>query len=336
MTGFDWIRSPRLLVGAAALAIAGPAAAATTPREIPSEYESTSGLGVALNNAGVAATEPDSAVRTNPALLPTERAYSVSAGYHWPSAGRDFFQAGIVDSKTSSIAAGVSYTGFTDDYRYAQPKMKEQDQQQAKLDSPLVRRGVVGLGQNLGKVSAGAGATYVEANSLEGSDAEEGRRIKGFGLNVGIAMALSPQLRLGASGENLSNRKIADYAPKTYRVGAAYAFAPAVMGYLDARQRDRVAAFEAEPVDPFAEEDDAGKKMERPEQMLIAGMSVKTADFLRLLGSYGQSFSDDRRSLAGGIAVVNKNFSLSYTASRPYMNRSSAHQAIGLSLDMAM
>jgi hypothetical protein len=305
-------------------------------REIPDEYEATSGHGLAVNNAGYAANEPHAAIKANPALLPMERAYTVQAGYHWPDAGRDFFQASVVDSKTSPTAVGVSYTGFTDKYEYAHD-LSGGAKEQAQVDSPVIRRGTIGIGQAFGGWSFGGGATYTEANPTYSSDAfDRGEeRVKGIGLNLGMAATLSPQLRAGASVENATNRKMNEYDPKTYKAGLAYLLSKGVSGFLDYRQRDRVLEFEGDMV---GDDEDADKLLDRPEQMVIASLSAQVQDALRLIGSYGQAVGsgDDRRSLAGGVAVVSKNFSLSYTASRPYMKRSTAHQAVSLSLDMAM
>ncbi len=304
-------------------------------RQIPDEYETTSGHGVAMNNAGYAANDADSAIRANPALLSMTKEYTVSAGYHWPVVGRDYFQAGIVDSKTSSVAAGVSYTGFTDNYQYVVPGDKTPA---SAYDSPIIRRGAVAASQNFGSMSIGVGATYVEANSLKFSpEWQDGqKKVKGVGLNMGVATVLSSEVSLGGSVENASNRKIANYVPKTYHAGVAYHMSNALTGYLDARQRDRVPEFEADQSvdldDPKAE----SKILNNPERMVIASFVGQVQEYLRLIGSYAQSTTDDRRSLAGGIAVMSKNFSLSYTASRPYMKQSGSHQAVALSLDMAM
>jgi hypothetical protein len=300
--------------------------------QIPNEYEATSGYGIGMNNAGFAANEPHTAVRANPALLPSTKDYSIAAGYHWPTTGREFFQASVVDAKTSPIAAGLTYTGYMDDY------LDPTEVRSApRYDSPIIRRGSIGAGQNFGSMSAGIGATYVEAHPTSSSEAalRGDTRVKGIGLNLGLAMPWTPSLTFGASVENATNKKIADYAPKTYRAGAAYSFNKNVSGYLDFRQRDRVAEFESTaPVDINATNEP--EKLD-PEQMVLASVAAKVQDFLRLMGSYGQAIGDDRRSLAGGVSIMNRSFSLSYTASRPYVqNNSAAHQAVSLSLAVAM
>jgi hypothetical protein len=313
------------------LATSARAVTADLERRLPEEYESTSGNGVALNNGGYALNDGASAVRANPALLSTQKQYAVSAGYHWPAQGRDYFQASVVDSKTAPIAAGVTYTGFTDNYEYDLAKPEA-----SPSDSPIVRRGVVGLSQLFGGMSAGLGATYVEANRF-GSDPRlhEGdtSHVRGVGLNVGVAGILAPGLTGGVAVENASNQKIADYEPRQYKGGVAYAISPAVTALLDYRQRDRVAEFEGVIPQPGVVAEPV--KLE-PEKMAILSLAGQVADYLRLLASYGKAFGDDRRSLAGGAALVSHNFSVSYTLSRPYMAESKTHQAVSLTLDMAL
>lgn len=302
-------------------------------KQLPDEYETTSALGSGLNNAGYAGSDPHSAIRANPSLLALDKTYSVSGGYHWPTAGREFFQASVVDSKTSSVAAGVSYTGYTDDYVYPNEPSARND---ARFDSPLIRRGVIGVAQILGVISLGAGATYVETNSLVSSDEKrQGEdRVKGFGLNAGAAASLASGLRAGLSAENLSNKRIKDYAPTTYRGGIAYSMGPVVTAYLDYRHRERVLEFEGSRL-RLDEIEDTG--FSSPEQMLFASISAEIQNAIRLLGSYGHAISTDkRRALSGGIAIVNQSVSLSYTTSRPYLARSDTHQAVALAIDMSM
>lgn len=305
-------------------------------RKIPDEYESTGGHGLALGDAGVAVASGVAAVRLNPAMLPLEKQYSVGADYHWPSRGREFYQAGIVDSKTSTTAAGVTYTGFMDDY--------EGKRSEEISDSPVIRRFALGLGQSFGRMSLGATGEFVEAFDKTDPTKIDQARVKGTTFGLGAASLITPTVRIGANVENLANRKVRDYAPRTIRLGGAYLMAGGnVTAHLDYRHRDRLTRFESAPVVPVAlrpSEDgnsynDSEEATElKPEQMLIASFSARVYDYLRLLGAYGQALTDDRKSLSGGVALVNNKFALSYAASRPYMDSSAAHQAVHLSLSI--
>lgn len=305
--------------------------------QIPDEYESASGHSIALNNAAVAATDGASAIRSNPALLAKNKQYTVTGGYHWPMSGRDYYQASIVDGKTSSVAAGLTYTSFPDNYAYVRDSYKA-----SPYDAPIVRRGVVGVGQAFGGWFLGIGGTYVEGcpiwsqSAKYGPDFDRNERIKGFGVNLGLATALTHDLDLGMSVENASNQKISDYAPRTYRAGIAYRFLPTVQGLLDIRQRDRVMAFEGDQQVSLEPKDAEASGNLAPEQMIIGAFEAQIQDFLRFTASYAGGINNDRKSLSGGLAVVTQNISLSYTVARPYMASTAMHQAIAVSIDVTM
>lgn len=312
---------------------AGQVSAQQTSRRIPDEYETTGVVGMAINNMGSAGADSHSAMRVNPALIALDRQYSLSAGYHWPTVGREYYQASVVDSKTAKIAAGVSYTGYPDDYLYPSDPKTRRD---AQFDSPLARRGVIGIAQNIGSMSLGAGATYVETSPLMSSvEKRQGQeRVRGFGINAGGTFSLNPAIRVGASVENLSNRRIDDYVPMTYRAGLAYTASPALNLLLDYRQRKRIVEFEGERL---RLDDVTDPGFSDPEQMIFASFIGQLQSALRIMGSYGYALSDDkRRALSGGIAIVNQTISLSYSVSRPYLANSETHQAVALAIDMSM
>jgi hypothetical protein len=311
--------------------LSGPMAlsAESVVTHIPDEYESNSAFSAAMNNGGYAANDPHSAIRANPALLGTQKTYSVAAGYHWPVEGRDYYQASVVDTKTSAIAAGVSYTSFIDKFKYNDVNNPDV----SRFDSPLEKRGVIAFSHAVGKGTAGAGATYVSSKPIYNEKARGNESsVQGTGLNLGFAYPFSPQIVIGGAIENMSNSKIKDYAPKTQKLGAAY-IGGQFTANLDVRQRERVNQFEAAQTDIFAPEvipDD------EPEKMAIASVTGKLQNYLKIIGSYGQSLSDNRRQLGGGVSLESQNFVLSYTANRPYLSKSSAHQSIALTLDISM
>jgi hypothetical protein len=295
-------------------------------RKIPDEYESTGGHSLGLNNGGVAALGGVSSVRTNPAMLTMEKQYAVDAGYHWPTRGREFYQLGVVDSKTSSVAAGLLYTGSGESY--------ERDGEDARYDSPVKRRATVALAQSFDKMAVGVSGQYVEATSVGTSEDE---KAKGMTIGLGAAGLLTPAMRIGASVENLANRKVQEYAPRYIRAGGAYVMAEGVITtHLDYVQRERVGHFEGDlpQVDLVGTgssgSDDDG--LEGSEQMILASFSAKFRDFLCLVGGYGHALTDERRSVTGGVAVVSDKFSLSYSAARPYLQNPASHQAVNFSI----
>ena len=172
---------------------------------------------------------------------------------------------------------------------------------------------------------------------------EESKAMKGWSLGVGAATLLTPALRVGVSAENLANSKVADFSPRTIRAGAAYIFSNGnLTAHLDYRHRERVAALESKLVEvdglllsEALVNSEESKKL-TPEQMLIASCSARVYDLLRLLGAYGASLEGERQLMAGGLALVNNNFSISYTVSRPDFRSQKSHQAVNLGFSMAM
>ena len=302
---------------------------------LPDEYETTSGHGLAMNNAGYALNDGFTAVRANPALLSTQKDYTVSAGYHWPTAGRDYYQAGVVDAKTATVAAGVSYTGYTDDFAYPVDPVSSKPTGAAFYDSPVTRRANVAVASVFGQFSLGLGATYIEAHPAPGSALQQSgaTRVTGFGLNAGIATALSSEWHFGAAIENASSRKLKDYDPRMFKIGTAYSLSPMFTLFLDARQRDRVPEYEEQI---SLDSPSQSITLSQPERLIIGSAVAMLQDYLRLTISYGQSTTDGRRLLSGGAALISKNFVLSYAASRPYMKIPGAHQAVTFSFEMAI
>ncbi len=324
-SGFEEFFVFRWLIAFFCLGLSMPVnAAEQRDRRIPDEYESTGGLSLGLGNSGVAGLGGLSAVRLNPGMLALEKTYTVGGGYHWPTEGRDFFDAGVVDTQSSPIAAGFHYTGFSDDY----DTELAQRPGSSKRDAAIQRRASLVLGRVMGKLSLGLGAQYVEGVTL---GSEQGvlqeKRESGTTIGFGLAGLLTPRLRFGASVENMANKKVAEYAPQTIRAGVAYIFDKDVIAQLDVRQRERIGSFEqAFAGEVKTSEDEA---YQAPERMGIASFSARIYDMLRVLGAYGQTITGpSRRSLSGGLAIVNKNASLSYTASRPHMDYEQSHQSV--------
>ncbi len=298
------------------------------PGRLPNEFESSGGHGLGFGHGGMAAVSEQSSVRMNPAMLSFERQYRVSGGYHWPTFGRDFYQAGVVDSKTSAMAAGLTYTAGTSKYRDYKTYTTQEERDAAFYDSPIRHRAAVGISQSFDKFSIGLGGQYVEA------PIDPERTAKGITLGLGVAGLLTPLLRFGFSAENLANSKVRDFSPTIYRGGLAYTlFGGDFTLHLDYHQRQRVlrelVAFgEIEPKDGVAN---------TPERMITGSASVRIQNLVRLMAAYGQSVDGiSRRSLSGGVAVVNQNFSLSYLVSRPFFTQQKVHQAINAGIEITL
>lgn len=296
-------------------------------RRIPDEYESSGGHALGLDNTGVAAMGGVSAVKLNPALLPLEPQYTFGFGYHWPSLGREYYQLGVVDSTTSSVALGVSATGFQQGYVEAQS--------QNPIDAATEKRVTIAAGKAFSRVSLGLGGQWVTGRQAASLD---NTVLKGTTINAGLAGLITSHLRFGLSAENLSNDRVSELAPRFIRGGVALLMANGDLTFhVDYRQRERIASREGDLPD-LDLVGVSNKGFTKDEQMVVGSFSARIYDVLRVLGAYGQSVSqeDDRRSLSGGIGLVHNLFSLTFASSRPYLAESTVHHSVNLNLQMSM
>ena len=178
-------------------------------QRIPDEFESLGGHSLGFGNGGTAASSGLGSIRSNPAMLAIEPQYSISAGYHWPTVGRDFYQAGAVDSKTSNIAAGLSYTSSYSEFGTNNAAAKDDHNFSYKYDSPVKYRIAGGLAQPFSQLAFGIGGQYVDGFQINSKNAnnttEELTRVNGATLALGVAGLITKQVRFGLSAENLAN-----------------------------------------------------------------------------------------------------------------------------------
>jgi len=311
---------------------------------VPEEYESTGGHSLAFGGSVATAIGGVSAIRCNPALLAIEKEYSVNGSYNWPTAGRDFYQLGVVDGKTSPIAAGFSYTGVMDNYQgvfsgsTSAGQSGEQVQPMSK-DSPVLKRANLALAMPVGRMYFGAGASYVEANSPDqiGQDSSASK-IKGFTMGMGAVAHLSPAFRVGVSAENLANKKVSYVAPTFYRGGASYFLGDVASFHLDYRSRDAVTIYEGSA--PEFSIEGQGNKGEsvKSESLINASTSIKMYDLLRLVVSSGRSTSESGAStrIAGGLSLINQKFNFSYQILKLDVKDDAIHHAMALGFDVTL
>jgi hypothetical protein len=303
-------------------------------QNIPEEYESMGGHGLGLNDAAVASADGIAAVRVNPGLLSRQRIYNFACGYHWPTEGRDFYQAGVVDGKTSKIAAGISYTSFQENYVYFR-----QSSQASVNDAPIARRGSIALSQSFEQWSIGFGVTYVEGFPFWSEMVREPSQLskpplrKGLGANAGISWTLSSNVDAGLAVENASNKKISAYLPRTLRGGVSYRWSKDIQFLFDYRNRERIPEFES--LRPFDLDNVREAESLDAEQSLIGGFDAQFYEVMRLTGSFGGS-NDARRFAAAGLAITNKGFTIAYNVRRPNLQKNANHQAISMSLDLSI
>lgn len=323
------------------LSLSGSVLAEDQGQRVPDEFESSGGLGLGLGNSGTASDTGLAAVRNNPAMLALEKQYSVSAGYHWPSVGREFWQAGAVDSKTSRTSAGLLYSTGKDKY-VSQAEVGEDEANRFKsyYDSPIKFRAAGALAQQFANMAVGLGVGYVEGYQPENEKdlAKEPELVKGVVFGFGVAGLLSPALRFSASVENFNNNKLKDLAPKTWRAGVSWnGLYPGLLVNADYRQRDRVLQERLVSRKGELNLAEDGQELSRPEKMVTGSFSMAFQKAFRLLGAYGQDISGTgRKSISGGIALVNQAVSLSYLVGKPYMTDKRIHQAVNLSMQVSI
>jgi hypothetical protein len=276
---------------------------------LPEEIEAVGGSGAALAGSGVASVSDQGAIRLNPAMLYLHRSYDVGAGYYWPSQGRPFYKASIIDGVTSRAVAGFEYTGFAEN-------LKDRNRADVEGDSPVHKRGSVAIAIPTDYFAIGFSGHYVEAEDT--TDPDHPEVYKGISLGAGVIAMLGNQLRLGLSIENFNNKRIKDVAPKTLRAGLAWEDkTQTVTVHGELRQRDRAVSLEWNNpiVDGLAlSQSDVD---DEPERMALAGFQVKTFDMLRFFAGYGRSIRGELREVTGaGIGLYQKNFSISYATSQ--------------------
>lgn len=309
-------------------------------QRVPDEFESVGGRGLGLGNSAAAAMTDVGAVRSNPAMMALDKQYVVSAGLHWPSVGRDFWQAGAVDSRTSGVAAGLLYSAGREAYKPESEPLSEEDQIRKYYDAPLKYRASGALAQPLGSLAFGVGASYLEGFVPENAERADSKLklTKGTVYGLGLAGVLASQLYFSASVENLSNTQLRDLAPRIWRGGLSWGGLLSGLSLnLDYRQRERVYQ-ERMPVTfgmiSLAPE---GEGLTDDEKLVSASFIMSFQNLVQILGSYGEDLSGTkRRTLAGGVAFSNQTLSLSWLAARPYLSDEQVHHAIHLSMQVTI
>jgi hypothetical protein len=328
-----------------AIFLPNPSFAAKNNRaDVPEEYETVGGHALAFGGSVVTAIGGVSAIRCNPAMLALEKEYSLNGSYNWPSAGRDFYQLGIIDGKTSPIAAGFSYSSAMDQYQGVStgaPSSGQTNEQNLNLtaDTPAVRRASLAVAMPVGRMYLGFGSSYVEAKPPGEAFVDSATKsVKGFTMGFGAVAHVTPQIRLGLSAENLANRKLAYVAPTFYRAGASYFLGDFISLHLDYRKREAVDIYEGRKPAFAISTDDQAAGGTSGDNLINISSSIKVYDLLRLVTSAGQNQSSTSSSFraAAGVSLINQNFNFSYQVLRADLVRESVHHAVSLGVDVSI
>ena len=286
------------------------------------EYETSGGESNAFAGSGASIVSKIASIKINPAGLSTGRVYSIEGGYHKPSYGDDFYQIGIVDNKTSSVAAGFLYTDFR---KSVQKRLLKED------DAPVKRRFSLGLATSLNEVvSFGIGANYTTAISdvsMDDNGELEFERENGItAANVGLLVKIGQSVKLGLSAENLFHKSsMKDFNPRFYRFGSSYLLDAGSIQLefnLDYRGRERI---EKEKI--------LDSSLGTLEHMVFVGTSITSYEIIKIMASYGRAVRNDKRSSLGfGISLKKNDSYISASCLYPYLNvDKKTHTSITLS-----
>jgi hypothetical protein len=304
---------------------------------IPDEIDLTGGVRTGFSNGGLAFDSGMSAIRSNPAMIAMDKTYLISGGYHWPSVGSDYYQVGVIDSKTSEVAAGISLIRPTEDFKAVSKRARLNE-----VVHPLKNRVSVAFGFSLQRLALGISGQLVEAFEFQ-EQSETQEKIRGNTLGFGVAGLLTPSIRFAASVENLANRNVEFIAPRFYRAGLAYAHDSGLFSiHADYVSRaaivDSDSAFFTQRLRSFGLKADPTTDVKSAElqQQFIGSFSARAYDLLRILGGYGNNIESGSQSFGGGVALVKDAWTFSYVAMRPNTESPTAHQAASLEVNISL
>ena len=290
---------------------------------IPTEYEACGGFSLGGGCTGVAMPSGVASIRINPALIALRKEYAINASWHDPVDGRDFYQTGVVDSVTGSLAAGFHTTQF---FSAPKPYVTEDSHAEKRLNAA-----VAGV---MSRLAIGIGVQHVDGALEPGIQP----RRKGYSWSGGLAGLLMPNLTFGISGENIANDKVRELAPTTVRAGLGLQINNNKLLFaLDYKRRDRVPqevltlgrpslSLSSETMDELS-----------PEEMVTFAFQAKVYDLLFVTSQLGQSLSDDKRQqVSAALGVVNDSMALSWAWEKPYLAYNKYHQSVSIHLIMKM
>ena len=300
----------------------------------PDEYAANGALGTAMQNGASTQLTGFEAIRVNPAMLTLERKYEVTGVYHWPRFEKEFFQAGIVDSKTSKIAAGVSVTRRIDKVTLEKNELNPL--------SPVKQRVHFGFGQPVGKLAVGFGGQYVEGYALDSGDDSEPKMIRGTTLTAGVAALLSPSIRVGFSGQNFTNKQVSHLAPRVLQAGASLLLGGGNLALnADYIQRRRISGLEVNGSSQYRvfalKAAPSITEQELPTgdtRTVVGSFTAQVYNAFQIMGAYGSDVTIGQKSISGGVSVVSGAMRLVFSATRPDMEIETAHQSVSINIDL--
>jgi hypothetical protein len=280
--------------------------------QIPPDYFLSEPSRLSFAEGGSALDSGISSIRINPAMLAFTPQYIVSGTYAWPSFGQSYYGAGIVDSTTSNIAAGVS------------TRRRHTDPSEANFASPIHGEVHVGFATKANRWILGFTANHYTFDHASPPADEESPAVMGkqtgYSGGLGIAYLWSPQIVVGGSYENIANAAIAHIAPGVLRVAGSYRDASGLMRFgFDYYRRQSLKGLETS-----FDETTAGAIFRmpqiQPEELrdvdaihgIVASGIVQVYNLLYITGSYGRNLTYRENNLGAGISLNNPPFGIGY------------------------
>ena len=310
------------------------------------DLEAYGGESGAYSGGGSGVFNDIEAIRASPALIASSQAYRVGASFHWPTYGRSFYQAGVVDG-TSTIKAGLIYTAPLNRSYQEDPLEKSSvlksytHRQDALWGMQTIQKFNLTLAQSWGdKLMLGITGAYIQGLQRPYRSFKI-EPTNGVTLGFGLAAHITPTMTFAASAENLNNHALTDLAPIIYRVGGSGAiFKDIIRLYADYLHRERVRSewVLIHPKNTTAEPNwqslfENRSSLSAYEQSVVGGIEVTLEKMIKIIGSYRHEISAngfDRRSFGSGISINSELYKISYTIKRSSLSHSKLHQTVSL------
>ena len=311
------------------------------------DLEAYGGESGAYSGGGSGVFNDIEAIRASPALIASSQDYRIGASFHWPTFGRSFYQAGVVDG-TSTIKAGFLYTAplnrsYQDPHEDSSLLKSYTHRQAALWGMRTIQKFNLTLAQALGdKLMLGITGAYIQGMQRPYRSFKL-EPTNGVTLGFGLAAHITPTITLAAAVENLNNHALTDLAPIIYRVGGSGTILKNIVRlYADYLHRERVRSewVLIHPKNTTSEPNwqslfEHRSSLSAYEQSIVGGIEVTLEKMLRLIGSYRHEVSTngfDRQSFGGGISINSELYKISYTIKQSNLNHTKLHQTVSLHL----
>lgn len=292
---------------------------------------STPGDGsIGVANAAMLSMRSFGAVRANPAMLAYDKDYQMGAAYHWPSVGREYLQFGVLDSKTSAIAAAAYLNQGTN----SDEKLKFDLGSNGSFASSMVKRRMgIGLGSKFDTFQIGVAGHMVEYfDPIDSFVSQSTRSLKrNMSLGVGTVFGITSSIMGGLSAENLGSDKARFVAPTIYRLGFSWSHHPQVTTYFDAHLRQTRSTFGASPAGLALLEDTSSKSSDSQQTLAALASIYSPTELIQLSTGLGVLTQKNEKpgSLASlGVAIGNGSYKMRYDVQRDSsLNANYSHSA---------